>query len=100
MDEIKVLRFDPFQGDYGGSGDYDRVLKDKMVTARKPGPCHHCSTTIQPGDRVRSRSEIYDGDMMSFRWCSGCCEVMQMDESTEQAFDSWERRRAAPVIPH
>lgn len=78
MNEQQVLTHDPFAGDFGGPGD--RCLKDKMVTARKSGPCHNCNQVIQTGDRVRSRSDIADGELMSFRWCRLCCEAMAADD--------------------
>ena len=79
INEDDVLAYDPFQGDFGNSDD--RTLKDKMVTARKGGECHMCAGNIVPGERIRSRSDIFDGQMMYFRWCNACCRAMA---------DSWE----------
>ena len=74
--EEDVLAHDPFQGDFGSLGD--RTLRDKMVIARKAAECHDCGQTIQPGERIRSRTDIVDGEMMSFRWCQLCCAAMAM----------------------
>lgn len=67
---------DPFAGDYDGAGSGDRVLSDKIVTARKGGECNTCGQQAQPGTRVRSRAEVYDGDLMNFRWCAICTAIM------------------------
>ena len=70
--EADCLAYDPFQGD-----DVDeRMLSDKIVTARKPGPCCICGETIKPGERVRRQAAIVDGEMFSCRCCEACCEAM------------------------
>lgn len=74
IDEREVLAFNPFDGDFGTPGD--RVLKDKLVTARKSGQCHMCAQEIQIGSRIRSRSDIFDGALMRYRWCEKCCLAM------------------------
>jgi hypothetical protein len=74
--EDDCLADDPFAGDYGGSGDGDAVLSDKMVTNRKGGSCHMCAGHCAPGTRNRVRTEVYDGDLMRFRWCVECCFAM------------------------
>ena len=88
LNEDDVLSYDPFQGDFGSSND--RTLKDKMVTARKAGECHMCAQFINPGDRIRSRSDIFDGEMMYFRWCPACCKAMA-DSWTDDGFALEER---------
>lgn len=74
--EAACLADDPFAGDFGGSGDGDRVLSDRMVTNRKGGICHNCAGDCAPGTRNRVRAEVYDGDLMRFRWCQLCCFAM------------------------
>lgn len=76
MSEALILAYDPFAGDDGDS----RVLSDKMVTTRKKAKCHQCRTTIRIGQRVRSRAEAFDGELMSFKWCPKCCELMAKDD--------------------
>lgn len=71
--ESLCLADDPFAGDEGGSGDSDAVLSDKMVTNRKGGTCDTCRGECQPGTRNRVRTEVYDGELMRFRWCEPCC---------------------------
>ena len=78
MNDKKVLRFAPFDGDFGSPGD--KVLKDKMGTARKAGQCSDCSQQIQPGERVRLLSARFDGELRSYRWCALCCEAMALAE--------------------
>lgn len=72
-DEL-ILSFDPFEGDFGEQSD--KVLTNKMVVARKEGPCAHCGLQIQKGERVRSQSSKFDGQLMSHRWCALCCAAM------------------------
>lgn len=94
-----VLSFDPFAGDFDSTGD--RTLSDAVVKARKPGECHTCATQIVPGEMTRRRTDIADGELMSFRWCEACCKAMASDD-----FDAYEARvaigdkaRRAPVLP-
>lgn len=74
--ERRCLSDDPFAGDFEGCGDSDRVLLDKMVTNRKGGICNTCGGECAPGTRNRVRTEVYDGQLMRFRWCQGCCRAM------------------------
>ncbi|KAA9149061.1 hypothetical protein F3K36_33900 [Delftia sp. BR1] len=83
--ENHVLAFDPFDGDFGDQGD--RVLSNKLVTARKTGPCAHCGCEICKGERVRSMSARFDGQLMSYRWCALCCEAMAKCQAEEDSDD-------------
>jgi hypothetical protein len=85
-----ILAANPFEGDFGAPGD--RTLKDRLGVARKAGPCHDCRQTIQPGERVRMRSDICDGELMSFRWCALCCSAMAL--SWTDGGEAWEARLA------
>lgn len=76
MKEEDVLAYDPFEGDFGSPGDI--TLRDKIVKARKSGECHHCGHEIQPGYFARSMTAIFDGKLMSWRWCQACCEAMAL----------------------
>lgn len=82
---LEILAFDPFAGDFGDQGD--RTLSDKMVRAAKPHSCFHCKGPIVVGEAHRSRSDITDGDLMSFRWCAACCMAMTADDSVS-AYDA------------
>ena len=90
FDECDCLAADPFEGDFGNSND--RTLKDKIVTARRSGKCHCCGQQITPGTRIRSRADIFDGTLFSFRWCTECCVAMA--KSWEDGGESWEGRYA------
>lgn len=81
FDEDECLRVDPFAGDFGDPGD--RVLRNRIVTARKSGPCQDCAQTIVPGERVRSLAAVFDGDVRSYRWCALCCAAMTADDDGE-----------------
>jgi hypothetical protein len=57
----------------------DRVLKDKIVTARvKHEPCHLCGGTVAKGTRNRVRSERLNGVIMVYRWCEPCVIALAM----------------------
>lgn len=70
----EILAFDPFEGDFGSPDD--RVFANKMVTARKLGPCSNCGAEIQPTERVRRQTSKFDGELMTHRWCHLCCDAM------------------------
>jgi hypothetical protein len=67
--EADCLAYDPFAGDRCE----ERMLSDKIVTARKAGRCCICFETIKPGERVRRQAAIVDGEMFSCRMCEACC---------------------------
>ncbi len=69
------LATDPFAGDFGGSGQGDRVLSDKLVRVRKLHNCHDCHETIEVGQTARSRAEVYDDEICQFYWCEVCCQA-------------------------
>ena len=72
--ENDCLACGPFDGDFGSPDD--RILKDKMVTARKAGACFLCEREITPGERIRTMAAVFDGELMSYRWCNACCAAM------------------------
>jgi len=74
FDEGDCLILDPFEGDFGEPSD--RVLNDKIVTARKPGTCHLCGGKVAVGSRARAMSVVFYGKMEYFRWCGLCCHAM------------------------
>ena len=74
FDEAECLKTNPFEGDFGSPGD--KVLRDKIGTARKGGTCGMCKQEIVPGERVRLLAAVFDGELMSYRWCSECCAAM------------------------
>lgn len=95
----KVLEFDPFDGDFGEQSD--KVFSDNIVKARKERGCSHCSTKVQKGDYVRSMSAKFDGELMSYTWCSECCDLMHtiiVSEDSDEEYDmgvlyrKWDRR--------
>lgn len=75
--EALCLACDPFEGDYGGNGQNDRVLRDRMVTCKvRTRQCFTCASMIERGERIRIRAEIYDGEFMHWQWCEPCCRAM------------------------
>lgn len=55
-----------------------------------PGACHDCGGDIAKGEYHRSRSDIADGELMSFRWCAECCAAQAA--SWEDDGEAWEAR--------
>ena len=97
--EEAALSFDPFEGDFGDQSD--RVLSDKFVNTRKPGTCSHCGFEIVKGERARSMSAKFDGQLMAYRWCAWCCAAMarcaeeyddDVDIEHDPAWAEYERR--------
>jgi hypothetical protein len=74
FDEQAALAVNPFEGDFGAPGD--TILKNRVVTARKAGACQDCDGGITPGTRVRVLAAVFDGQLMSYRWCALCCAAM------------------------
>lgn len=69
-----ILSFDAFEGDFGAPGD--RILANKIVVARRSGPCAHCAQQIKPGETIRTQASKFDGEIMRHRWCQLCCDAM------------------------
>ncbi len=70
----RVLSYPLFEGDFGDPGD--RQLCDGFVVANKMHKCHHCQGPIVPKERHRVHVGVYDGQLMTFRYCSACCGAM------------------------
>jgi hypothetical protein len=52
------------------------MLSDRIVTARKPGPCIICFEIINPKERIRRQVAIVDNKLFSCRMCETCCIAM------------------------
>ncbi len=74
LDLNDALDFDLFQGDYGAPGDTE--LANKIVTGRGVYKCFICKGEISKGERHRSCTWIFDGELMSYRCCNPCCVAM------------------------
>lgn len=68
------LAVNPFEGDFGSPGD--RTLRDKIVKSRKAGRCNLCGLQITPYTMIRSCTDIFDGEIATYRWCNDCCVAM------------------------
>lgn len=88
FDENKCLKINPFEGDFGTPND--KILKDKIVTARKTRACGMCCQEIQKGERIRVLAAVFDGELMNYSWCSKCCDAMSKI-LVDNGF-SWEAR--------
>jgi hypothetical protein len=56
-----------------------RVLRNAMVTTRKPSTCAICGGDIPVGSRVRAQTEVYDGDCKTFKLCPTCAAAVVAD---------------------
>jgi wobble nucleotide-excising tRNase len=88
FEEKDCLDCNPFEGDFGSQGD--RILTDKMVTARKGGECSLCAQEIKAKERIRTMSAVFDGEFTSYRWCNDCCAAMA--KSWTDDGEAWEER--------
>lgn len=96
----RVLEFDPFEGDFGDQGDL--VLSDKVVKVRKERTCSHCGSLVKIGEYARSMSAKFDGELMSYTWCTECINLMHSivvsEESDDEEYDmdvlyrKWDKR--------
>lgn len=69
-----VLAYDPFAGDETRI----TVLSDTIVVTRTAHLCNVCQGQTVPGTRCRRRTEINHDDrkLMSFYFCTPCCDAM------------------------
>lgn len=73
--EEAALLVDPW-GD-GKGDDYYRVLRNQIVTTRKPAECVLCFESIPVGSRVRAQTEqSNDYGVKTFKFCPRCVEAM------------------------
>ena len=79
FDEQACLNCDPYEGDFGCD---EKVLRDRIGTARKAGPCQMCGQPIEPKTRIRIRTETVDGEIENRRWCHECCAAMASRDDT------------------
>jgi len=79
--EYTALDYDPFDGDFGDSGDH--LFQDKMVRAKKEHKCSHCLGPIVAGETYRSRREVSWSEFFCFKWCAACCEAMVFELKAE-----------------
>jgi hypothetical protein len=72
--ERDVLAYNPFEGDFGDPSDV--TFKDRLILARKQYTCQHCRGTIFQREQHRYIAARFDGNMMTYRYCSACCDAM------------------------
>jgi hypothetical protein len=88
--EEAALRVDPW-GDGKGDDRY-RVLRNQIVTTRKPAQCVLCFQPIRVGTRVRAQTEQSDDfGVKTFKFCARCVEAMAA-YSIDDDFEKLERR--------
>lgn len=75
IDEKMALKLDPFEGDFGDD-ESPQPLKNKIVIIRKPRKCSFCDHILQLGERARSMTSVFDGEIMSHDFCADCLNKM------------------------
>jgi hypothetical protein len=68
------LDYDPFAADQFDPAD--KMLKDKMVKARKHTQCTHCKGPIVPTSQYRLMVGLIDGSIHQVKFCADCCAAM------------------------
>lgn len=81
------LAVNPFEGDFG---DGERLLSDRIVTARCDNTCCDCGGVAKSGTNHRVMTEVYDGKVRTARWCEECCAAMALSWEDDGA--AWEGR--------
>jgi hypothetical protein len=56
-----------------------RVLKDNTGKARKESKCIICYEEIKPKEYIRILTAVIDGEIVTHRYCTKCCEAMEAD---------------------
>jgi hypothetical protein len=69
-----ALRWYPFGDDEPHAGD--RCLSDKLVIGRKSYECQWCGQPTVIGTINRVRSDVYAGELATYRYCEDCCKAM------------------------
>lgn len=78
--EKKCLQYNPFEVDFGKSGE---IIEDKIMTKMNIKNIHNCSmcgNTIKPGERFRATMTRFEGNVHTYSWCSLCCLAMTRDD--------------------
>lgn len=88
FNEHDCLCVNPFEGDFGDSRD--KILPNKIVITTKESECFLCHKKILKGEKTRGLCAIFDGDLMSYRWCSECCHAMSISQKDNG--EAWEKR--------
>lgn len=86
-----ALHYDPFAGDFGG--DHNVHFRDLIVTFRAQHWCHMCQCGIAKGTRGRLSVWKFDGEVITYRWCTECCEAMAYDVTHDGVDRTSERYR-------
>lgn len=58
--------------------DYATLLRDKMVTARKPHQCHECRRVIPIGEEYRHEATTYEGRASTHKTCLDCNSIREV----------------------
>jgi RNase P subunit RPR2 len=58
------------------------ILSDKTVTTRKPHICHQCLRRFEPGTKMHSQTNTYDG-ICTIRTCLTCIELIDYIDPSE-----------------
>ena len=82
-----ILSFEPFQDDCDV-----RTVRNAMVRTRKVHACQNCGESIPAGARVRSLTQAFEGEIMTWRWCVPCCDAMATEWDGESDLPPFEAR--------
>lgn len=96
FNEAEALRFALFADDFGEPGD--RILSDRIVSARTAHTCNECISPVMPGTRYRKHTGIYGGEIHHYSFCAECCAAMaQVFNGGWDAMDERAKVRAAAI---
>ena len=76
--KTNALQADMFAGDRADGTE--RCLENKIVVGRVSTPCSWCGLPTKPKTHHRTLKMIFDGELMSYRYCESCCKAMAASE--------------------
>ena len=79
FDKEKCLNHDLW---YGDETSYV-VFRDKIVRGRKIHLCQHCRGLMPKGMIHRARTECFEGQVKTFRFCTSCCVAQAISSDDE-----------------
>jgi hypothetical protein len=82
LTEDMLMEVDPFEGDFGDQSD--QIFTDKFVTARKEHECSCCGKLIVCGERYRSMTGRFDGELMGHKFRIARLKAMALEFVGEQ----------------
>lgn len=77
------------------------ILRDKIVTVRKPRRCNFCGRPIDKGERARTIRGVFDGEHSAQKVMAECLnEMIDIENGDETAVDRLSERTKYERMNH